>query len=65
MLMSKSNRLLYISRMLHQLSTRGYSSVVEHSTADREVPGSNPGVPLPFTAIIYSGHIYLNIFPSG
>ena len=22
----------------------GYSSVVEHSTADREVPGSNPGV---------------------
>ena len=24
---------------------RGYSSVVEHSTADREVPGSNPGVP--------------------
>ena len=27
-------------------SERGYSSVVEHSTADREVPGSNPGVPL-------------------
>ena len=26
----------------------GYSSVVEHSTADREVPGSNPGVPLIF-----------------
>ena len=31
--------------------SRGYSSVVEnstavqHSTADREVPGSNPGVP--------------------
>ena len=24
---------------------RAYSSVVEHSTADREVPGSNPGVP--------------------
>jgi hypothetical protein len=24
---------------------RGYSSVVEHSTADREVPGSNPGAP--------------------
>ena len=22
-----------------------YSSVVEHSAADREVPGSNPGVP--------------------
>ena len=27
---------------------RGYSSVVEHSTADREVPGSNPGVPYHF-----------------
>ena len=26
----------------------GYSSVVEHSTADREVPGSNPGVPYRF-----------------
>ena len=25
---------------------RGYSSVVEHSTADREVIGSNPVVPL-------------------
>ena len=25
---------------------RGYSSGVEHSTADREVPGSIPGVPL-------------------
>ena len=24
---------------------RGYSSVVEHSTADREVLGSNPSVP--------------------
>ncbi len=23
----------------------GYSSVIEHSTADREVPGSNPGAP--------------------
>ena len=26
--------------------SRGCSSVVEHSTADREVPGSNPGAPL-------------------
>src|SRR4029434_1609506 len=25
---------------------RGYSSVVEHLTADQEVPGSNPGAPL-------------------
>ena len=24
---------------------RGYSSVVEHLTADQEVPGSNPGAP--------------------
>ena len=35
--------------LLHfDLNARGYSSVVEHSTADREVPGSNPGVPLAF-----------------
>ena len=27
------------------MTERGYSSVVEHSTADREVPGSYPGVP--------------------
>ena len=26
-------------------NVRGYSSVVEHSTADREVAGSNPAVP--------------------
>ena len=26
----------------------GYSSVVEHPTADRQVPGSNPGVPFNF-----------------
>jgi hypothetical protein len=25
--------------------TGGYSSVVEHPTADRAVPGSNPGAP--------------------
>ena len=31
-------------------SRRGYSSGVEHSTADREVPGSIPGVPLVFLA---------------
>lgn len=27
----------------------GYSSVAEHSTADREVPGSNPGAPSLFS----------------
>ena len=27
------------------LRGRGYSSVVEHLTADQEVPGSNPGAP--------------------
>ena len=32
------------------ITVRGYSSVVEHSTADREVPGSNPGVPWCFFA---------------
>jgi hypothetical protein len=31
-----------------QYLTWGYSSVVEHSTADREVPGSNPGAPFVF-----------------
>ena len=30
---------------------RGYSSGVEHSTADREVPGSIPGVPLIFESV--------------
>ena len=33
----------------------GYSSVVEHSTADREVPGSNPGVPFVFVASSFWG----------
>ena len=28
--------------------SRGYSLVVEHSIADREVPGSNPGIPCIF-----------------
>ena len=28
------------------VSRRGYSSGVEHLTADQEVPGSNPGAPL-------------------
>ncbi len=28
-----------------RLESWGYSSVVEHSTADREVTGSNPGAP--------------------
>ncbi len=27
---------------------RGYSSVVEHLTADQEVPGSNPGAPFAY-----------------
>ena len=31
----------------------GYSSVVEHSTADREVPGSNPGAPSFFFSILF------------
>ena len=36
----------------------GYSSVVEHSTADREVPGSNPGVPYSFFLRLFR-HYYL------
>ena len=38
---------------------RGYSSVVEHSTADREVPGSNPGVPcLFFVFLLFDGSLF-------
>ena len=37
----------------------GYSSGVEHSTADREVPGSIPGVPLPFPVI----HLGVKVLP--
>ena len=36
----------YIAIFKERFHVRGYSSVVEHSTADREVPGSNPGAPL-------------------
>ena len=39
---------IVIGNLTHKVFTRGYSSVVEHSTADREVPGSNPGVPSAF-----------------
>ena len=35
----------WIKWIKNKYSNWGYSSVVEHSTADREVPGSNPGVP--------------------
>ena len=36
--------------ILHRMTDirRGYSLGVEHSTADREVPGSIPGVPFVF-----------------
>ena len=37
-----------------KLTIRGYSSAVEHSTADREVLGSNPGAPL--STIVFSKH---------
>ena len=37
---------------------RGYSSVVEHSTADREVPGSNPGVPSLF--VVLENYTFVN-----
>ena len=40
--------------------TRGYSSVVEHSTADREVPGSNPGAPCFLFLVIIVFIFYLN-----
>ena len=34
----------------------GYSSVVEHSTADRQVPGSNSGCPLYFN----NAHLFIS-----
>ena len=39
--------LVFIYYLYHKLPKHmwGYSSVVESSTADREVPGSNPGAP--------------------
>ena len=39
--------------------TWGYSSVVEHSTADREVPGSNPGVPSCFAMCTFRVFVLL------
>ena len=33
---------------------RGYSSVVEHLTADQEVPSSNLGVPLFFLFLLHT-----------
>ena len=39
-------RVLTILILFDRLDIRGYSSAVEQSTADRSVPGSNPGVPL-------------------
>ena len=43
--------------MSHQ---RGHSSVVEHSTADREVTGSNPVAPFIFIVFFFSSFL-LNI----
>ena len=37
---------------------RGYSSVVEHSTADREAPGSIPGAPFFFSCHVYVYAVY-------
>ena len=41
---------------------RGCSSVVEHSTADREVPGSNPGAPLGYGLELIFLDYYLSFF---
>ncbi len=51
----------HVRALLDLVSTMwGYSSVVEHSTADREVPGSNPGAPSNF----FSGTITINFLLS-
>ena len=41
---------------------RGYSSGVEHSTADREVPGSIPGVPLIFSRFFNRSLFSITLF---
>ena len=47
---SKAMCLVNIIRVIRNISNhvRGYSSVVEHSTADREVHGSTPCAPYNF-----------------
>ena len=40
-----SNKMFCFSYFECEIIIWGCSSVVEHSTADREVPGSNPGAP--------------------
>lgn len=55
------------------LKSWGYSSVVEHLTADQEVPGSNPGVPSPyfdsvvcnwdFSSIPFGSSLTESVFP--
>ena len=40
----------------------GYSSGVEHSTADQEVPGSNPGAPLGYGMEMIFLYYYLSFF---
>ena len=40
-----SNKMFRFSYFVCGMIIWGCSSVVEHSTADREVPGSNPGAP--------------------
>ena len=41
-------------------TTRGHSSVVEHSNADREVTGSNPVVPLKLEEVSMGVYIHSN-----
>ena len=39
----------------------GYSSVVEHPTADRNVPGSTPGAPLHIDRLLFDCYYYVVI----
>ena len=43
------------------LNMWGYSSVVEHLTADQEVPGSNPGAPSGFGRLGISSCLFVLI----
>ena len=54
--------ILYINKMKAICNRWGYSSVVEHSTADREVPGSIPGVPYTVLSVNFYNYIALSSF---
>ncbi len=60
---STAQRTVYVNVLFgSQLTSWGYSSVVEHSTADREVPGSNPGAPSKTFCFFHIGRGAVNLY---